>query len=316
MGKFYHHLMLVFLPISVLLLSGCFDPTTQYQTGRDNFIEGDYHQAFRKLEPSAQQGNTEAQYAIGYMYFYGLGTIQDQQLALQWIRAAAEKGQPQARQALADLQHTPQGNMRAFSIQRPGALNSSGQSRHMPRRNYRANRATDTYSEPGASSSSSAPAGDQPLRAAWPATGQTQKKAPALDFTQPPPLTKPPATPPVAPRPSGMDLSEGQVKIQQTQQVASTHKVTDIKGRYTVQIAGSYDINRLEDYIHSNQLQGKVQKYKTSRNGENWYVLGYGQYPSKDTAHKAMEGLPSSVIQSSPWVRRMANLEQMQSKLG
>ncbi len=301
MSKLSRILMLVFLSMSVLLLAGCLNSTAQYQTGRDNFIEGDYHQAFRRLEPAAQQGNGEAQYAIGYMYFYGLGTVQDQQLALQWIRAAADKGQPQAKQALSDLRHTPQGNMRAFSIQRPGALSGRSQPRSMPSRSYQG---SDSHS-----SSYQEPAKKQPLNAAWPKA--RQETAPALDFTAPPPPTSPPATPPVAPQATGMDLSQ-----KQATKLAKQTSLASSQDRYTVQIAGSYDVHRLEQYVYNNHLQGKVQKYKTSRRGEDWYVLGYGQYASKNAAHDAMEKLPSSVIQSSPWVRQMANLQQVQTKLG
>lgn len=74
-----------------------------FETGRQAFQNGDYFPAFRNLEPAARGGNPDAQYAVGYMYYYGLGTVQDRGLALQWMTSAANQGQPQAREALIEI---------------------------------------------------------------------------------------------------------------------------------------------------------------------------------------------------------------------
>lgn len=81
-------------------LSGCVTSSAQLTQGKQDFMLGDYHQAFKKLEPLAIQGNADAQYAIGYMYFYGQGTPQNSLLAAKWMQAAANQGQTDAIKAL------------------------------------------------------------------------------------------------------------------------------------------------------------------------------------------------------------------------
>lgn len=71
--------------------------------GKQDFLVGDYHRAFYKLQPLAKKGYPDAQYAVGYMYFYGLGTVQNDEAAMKWMSAAASKGQPEAVAALEKL---------------------------------------------------------------------------------------------------------------------------------------------------------------------------------------------------------------------
>ena len=85
---------------TALLLSACTHDMQQLQAGQANFQSGNYHQAFLLLKPLAQKGNADAQYAVGYMYYYGKGVTQDPYLARKWMRKAAAQGQPLAIQAL------------------------------------------------------------------------------------------------------------------------------------------------------------------------------------------------------------------------
>ena len=64
----------------------------------------DFRQAFVRLRPEAEKGNPEAQYAIGYMYYYGQGVIEDRRKAWNWITLSAKQGNPDAQAAMAILQ--------------------------------------------------------------------------------------------------------------------------------------------------------------------------------------------------------------------
>src|SRR3989338_6842637 len=58
-------------------------------------------QSFPQVKQAAREGDPDAQYALGYMYFYGKnGARQDVALGQQWIEQAASSGQPQALQAI------------------------------------------------------------------------------------------------------------------------------------------------------------------------------------------------------------------------
>lgn len=63
--------------------------------GKSMFQDGYYKRALKQLLPLAAEGNMEAQYAVGYMYYYGLGTTQDTDSGYFWIkRSADQKFQP------------------------------------------------------------------------------------------------------------------------------------------------------------------------------------------------------------------------------
>ena len=97
MAKRFVYLLFISL---FTLLSACTDLNKQYTWGKENFQSQNYQQSFKNLEPVALEGNRDAQYAVGYMYFYGLGTIEDRTAALYWVERAATQDQTQAQTAL------------------------------------------------------------------------------------------------------------------------------------------------------------------------------------------------------------------------
>lgn len=103
----------LFIVIISLGLQACAS-TKSYQNlqqGKSTFESGDYQQAFRQLLPLAANGNAEAEYAIGYMYYYGYGVPEDSQTGLFWINKAAEQHYPPAIKAAVILRknvHTPE----------------------------------------------------------------------------------------------------------------------------------------------------------------------------------------------------------------
>jgi TPR repeat protein len=86
------------------ILLGCVTSDLNVQEGIRSFQVQDYRQAFIRLKPEAEKGRPEAQYAIGYMYYYGQGVVEDRKKAWDWITRAANAGQPNAQEALKILQ--------------------------------------------------------------------------------------------------------------------------------------------------------------------------------------------------------------------
>ncbi|MCX7117161.1 MAG: sel1 repeat family protein [Legionellales bacterium] len=83
-----------------VLLSGCAMKGMSLREGIHSFQVQNYRQAFILLKPEADKGQEDAQYAIGYMYYYGQGVVEDRQKAWYWINCAAQKGQADAIVAL------------------------------------------------------------------------------------------------------------------------------------------------------------------------------------------------------------------------
>src|SRR5665213_3395766 len=92
------------LVASILLMSCASVKNTQaLQRGRSNFESGYYREAFQQLLPLASEGDREAEYAIGYMYYYGYGVSQDSETGIFWIQKSADQKFDPAVRALKDL---------------------------------------------------------------------------------------------------------------------------------------------------------------------------------------------------------------------
>ena len=121
-------LMIATIAASGFMLQSCAVQTQQQNLlqGQQYFQEQDYVHAFKMLKPLAQKGNADAQYALGYMYYYGKGVPKDYQLAVKWMRAAASQGQPLAQQALGQLQEQIVSNSNKGMLSGPANTNRSG----------------------------------------------------------------------------------------------------------------------------------------------------------------------------------------------
>ena len=77
--------------------------------GKMAFQNGNYSDAFEHLLPVAKTGRPEAEYAVGYMYYYGYGVQRDAVAGRFWIERAAAQHYALANQALDRMNHpTPE----------------------------------------------------------------------------------------------------------------------------------------------------------------------------------------------------------------
>jgi septal ring-binding cell division protein DamX len=90
----------------ILWLQACVSPqmSQELQQGRETFNAGNFKQAFHQLLPVASDGKAEAQYAVGYMYYYGYGINQDSESGLFWMNKAASQHYTPAVKALQMIQ--------------------------------------------------------------------------------------------------------------------------------------------------------------------------------------------------------------------
>jgi TPR repeat protein len=88
----------------LLLLNGCGSSAYHLREGIKAFQVQNYRQAFIRLKPVADKGQPDAAYAVGYMYYYGQGVVEDRKKAWEWIRCAARAGQPDAIAAIKILE--------------------------------------------------------------------------------------------------------------------------------------------------------------------------------------------------------------------
>lgn len=89
-----------------LSLSGChaIHHAEQFRQGKEYFLRGDFKKSFHCLLPVAYYGKPAAQYAVGYMYFYGYGIYSDEESGMFWMNLAASRCYLPAMEALSLLQ--------------------------------------------------------------------------------------------------------------------------------------------------------------------------------------------------------------------
>ena len=80
---------------------------------------------------------------------------------------------------------------------------------------------------------------------------------------------------------------------------------------YTLQLASSTNEKLISKYYNENSLEGKAGYYKSRREGEEWYALVYGAYPSVSDAKAAIDKLPADLKKWSPWVRNIKSIHKI-----
>ena len=94
--------VVLFVMLSVLLGACATKPPTVAQ-GLELYDSGDYAKAFEMLDKLSQQGDAQAQQALGVMYENGQGVKKDETRALQLFRQAAAKNNDSAQYLLGTI---------------------------------------------------------------------------------------------------------------------------------------------------------------------------------------------------------------------
>ncbi len=283
--------------LALLVSAGCTSPhmSSELQAGKVAFESNDYFLAFRTLLPVARAGRPEAEYAIGYMYYYGLGVTQDTSSGLMWIERAAAQHYAPAFEALDRIHHE--------DMQR-------GQKARLPR-TYPV-KATPVYPDqamtrilPEATHSLSAPSNKK-----HPTIAQLQPRTPASPSDlnrpiRPAPLTKPEPMKKIRPilQPIRQPVP---VKKPIPNTLRVPNKVVSVgKRHYTLQFYGSYylaDVKSLRDRLGlAKNASAKI--YHTKHLGRDWYVLALGDFHSATSASQHKETLAVGLKEFHPWIR-------------
>lgn len=80
-------------------------------------------------------------------------------------------------------------------------------------------------------------------------------------------------------------------------------------GDYTLQIMGGRRAAAIRQFAAANRLEGPSTILRTMRDGQAWYVLLYGAYPSRAAASQALTKMPTTVRAAKPWPRSIATVQ-------
>jgi TPR repeat protein len=94
------NISVMLIAVCCFLLTACAIGKISNSAAKQDYVEHDYSRAFNALLLPAMHDDPEAQYALGYMYYYGLGIAKDQDIARTWIKKSADHHYLPALQAM------------------------------------------------------------------------------------------------------------------------------------------------------------------------------------------------------------------------
>ena len=269
-----------------------------------------YGCSLSKIQQAAENGSADAQYALGYMYYYGIDTAKDRQTAELWIQRSAAQGQPLAKKAwslinsgatFTDLHHAASESPAARGVGDTivqqenvdvSSMNSSVPSEpitnHLP-----------AYHQESNNTSGSTSADNQSSNTASNST-QSQSSPPPLSENQ-----KSVSDPRLSSNSDPVAATESKNKTAAPMKVASNNS-----GAYTIQLMGSDKLNDVKTFTAAHHLSDSAHYYRTQLNGKSWYMLTYGQYPTAMQAEAALQKLPGNLQNHHPWVKSFATVQK------
>jgi len=270
-----------------------------YENGRMAFLFGKFDIAFKAWEPLAQQGYGKAQASLAWMYHTGNGVKRDLQQAIGWYTLAAGQNHAIAQNNLATfyengLSVIPD-KKAAFDLYKKSA--ESGYS-------YAQYNLGRMYAE-GLGTPKNIKEAKYWFRSA--SQHKVKKATEALAILEKKPLIASNSKHklPVAHAPYHANpVAKGLVWVKEQ---AANH--------YTIQLFRSQDIQWILKLAASEQLPGAItQIQSTNPNGDVWYTLIYGSFPSFQQAESARKSLPKSMKKWSPKLRRFGEIHKLLKK--
>jgi septal ring-binding cell division protein DamX len=275
---------------------------TGLEQARSAYAQGDYGRAAQLLAIPAMQGNAEAQYALGYMYFYGRGVRQDRYRAVAWFRDASRLGHHNAGKALAMAEE--QLRFAAVPPVSKSAVAQVTDKRIIISEIEPTAATTDAEQRPGAvqvqtpgrSAEATVVKGRVVITEPTPAPIMTTtESAPEAEAVAPKQKVPPQAPEHVAP---------GLIKASIGPDPSAPKKSAERPPRYTLQLLGSRSKADLVALVREHGLDASQAHYYAGEHaGGTWYRLFYGGYATVAEARAMLKALPSSLARHKPWVR-------------
>ncbi|CAE6889499.1 AAA domain [Vibrio sp. B1REV9] len=79
---------------------------------------------------------------------------------------------------------------------------------------------------------------------------------------------------------------------------------------YTLQLAAMTSMSDVQAFLDEHQLSHQVRIYPTTRDGVEWYIITYSDYPTIQAARDAVESLPNSLKSIGPWAKSLGQVQR------
>lgn len=269
--------MIVIFLLSLLLACASARMAEEVQSAKATFNSGNFKQAFAELMPLAVKCSAEAEYAVGYMYYYGLGVEAHKESGLFWIgQSAAQMYRP----AIRALQLIEKDKIESHKIP----------TKKSNKIHYSENSLTETLKNPDIQHKMAA-----------------IKKENTVDENLVHMAVK--VTPENKEDEVLMSLKDLNSALVETTHIKPSVTLAKIpSSNFTLQLFGSYKLEDVKQLQSQLNLQTKTYYAQTKHNGRDWYILTYGKYPEISLAKHAKEDMPIKAQKLDPWVRNTSDL--------
>lgn len=130
---------------------------------------------------------------------------------------------------------------------------------------------------------------------------------PAAAAPTPPPQARPAPAPAPAPRVAAKPVVVAKAAPAATPAAARAAPV-QAGGPFTLQIMGLRDIRSVQAVMQRNAGVQGLRYHTSTLNGEPWYVIVQGEYPSRQAAQAAVKNLPAALQASKPFPKSVSAL--------
>lgn len=274
--------------------------------------------SFDQIKMAAQSGDADAQYALGYMYYYGKsGAPKDAGEAKKWIAKAAGQRQAQAMKAL-DLMNKQMGSgndqAQPQTQTAPDAAQTQPAQRQAPMQQKSPASALNEAAE--TINNTATPNTRNNKESALRDRLAQENKMTLVDMRSQKENSKVKTSdslkesPQHAAKPSEA-VNDEQETFESSREATNDQLATHNKkesGKFTLQLLGSYHKDLVAKEMMAKHLNGKANIYQTKFNNKDWYVLLYGRYQTQQEAKEIAKSLENR-LDMKPWVKPTATIQ-------
>ncbi len=314
----------------------------RFQESQLAYAVGNYKRAARLLKPLAQEGDPAAQYALGYLYYYGFGVPENREAGLAWIRRAADQGYGKARDALGLQRRKPApsagtggpaplsaaGENRSrwiqeqpsdhFTIQLVGTRDQASAQRYVKRHHIQDKAGYFAFQR----------GGEMWYAVVYGHYGNRREAEDALARLAPalrangPWIRRLGDIQALAAGQGDASAGGGDAAGESPPPVSETVVVAPAAGQsqsgsagssqhFTIQLVGLHKEQEAQAYIARQRIQDRAGYFSFLRGDQTWFSVVYGRYATRPQAEAALQHLPAALRAGGPWIRRLADLEKL-----
>jgi DamX protein len=78
---------------------------------------------------------------------------------------------------------------------------------------------------------------------------------------------------------------------------------------FSLQVLASGNEAAVRRYLERTRLPGRLVYFRSTRNGQPWFTVLHGSYPSRTAAQEALKGLPERMRKSGAWPRSLKSVQ-------